>query len=121
MASDDDCYDYDYDVDGEEEEEGMEADWDGVAMEADEDEAELLEEDTPPPERPADCWVSNVATKGELLLILAWFNLDQIDQAKKNAYFCVIEKQCGPLGSAPGLCYSSQPVKFKLRLLSHML
>lgn len=49
MASDDDCYDYeyDYDEDEEEEEEAMEADEDG-----------LFEDDTPMPDRPADCWVS---------------------------------------------------------------
>lgn len=52
MASDDECYEYD---DGEEE-------WDGVDMEEDEGDGALLEEAPPPPERPADCWVSNVAT-----------------------------------------------------------
>ncbi|XP_048569573.1 probable E3 ubiquitin-protein ligase ARI1 [Triticum urartu] len=44
MASDDECYDYEYDYEADEEE----------AMEADED--GLFEDDTPMPDRPADCW-----------------------------------------------------------------
>jgi hypothetical protein len=47
MASDDECYGYDSDYDYYDE--------DDVAMEADED--ALVEEDTPAPDRPVDCWV----------------------------------------------------------------
>lgn len=53
MASDDECYDYDYDYDEAEEEEE-----EGVGIGDDDD---LLEEDTPAPDRPADCWVSPLA------------------------------------------------------------
>jgi hypothetical protein len=60
MASDDEFYYYD-DDDGEDE--GGEdaeaaADWDGLALEADEDDLGLAEDDTPLRERRADCWVS---------------------------------------------------------------
>lgn len=55
MASDDECYYFDDDEDG------VEAGWDGVAMEADEEDVGLLEEASPLPERRADCWVSGAA------------------------------------------------------------
>ncbi|XP_048569576.1 probable E3 ubiquitin-protein ligase ARI3 [Triticum urartu] len=59
MASDDDCYYYyDDDGDGEEDEEDGEeaADWDGLAVGADEDDLGLLEDDPPHSERRVDCW-----------------------------------------------------------------
>jgi hypothetical protein len=59
MASDDEFYYY-YDDDGGEDEEEDEAaaDWGGLALEADEDDLGLAEDDPPPRERRADCWVS---------------------------------------------------------------
>jgi hypothetical protein len=62
MASDDEFYYY-YDDDGGEDEEEDEAaaDWGGLALEADEDDLGLAEDDPPPRERRADCWVSTSA------------------------------------------------------------
>jgi hypothetical protein len=62
MASDDEFYYYDDDG----EDEGGEdaeaaADWDGLALEADEDDLGLAEDDTPLRQSRADCWVSIAA------------------------------------------------------------
>jgi hypothetical protein len=67
MASDDEFYYYDDDDGGdEEEEEAAAADWDGLALEADEDDLGLAEDDTPLRERRADCWVSIAARSSGL-------------------------------------------------------
>jgi succinate dehydrogenase / fumarate reductase flavoprotein subunit len=63
MASDDEFYYYDNDGDGEDEgDEEAAADWGGLALEADEDDLGLAEDDPPPRERRADCWVSTSAS-----------------------------------------------------------
>ncbi|XP_044984053.1 probable E3 ubiquitin-protein ligase ARI1 [Hordeum vulgare subsp. vulgare] len=78
MASDDDCYDYEYDYDEVEEED--DDDDEMMMMEADED--GLVEEDTPAPERPADCWAItqeslSTAQQQDLSMVMNLLNVKQ--------------------------------------------
>ncbi|KAF7047805.1 hypothetical protein CFC21_056673 [Triticum aestivum] len=75
MASDDECYDYEYDYDedddDEQEEEAMEADEEG-----------LFEDDTPMPDRPADCWAItqeslSIAQQQDLSMVMTLLNVKQ--------------------------------------------
>ncbi|CAM0875838.1 unnamed protein product [Alopecurus aequalis] len=84
MASDDEFYYYDDDDDGEgeEEEEEEAADWDGLAVEADEDDLGLAEEDLPLRERRADCWAItedslSAAQQEELSTVMNLLNIKQ--------------------------------------------